>query len=146
MLNYTIRTELSQDGEYTYSFLKGDGIFQEIKIGNLESSIINKLQEYLSKVYGRMVDLEEDVVEIAKEKVLLKDKLSRRNMQIKELKEYKKSVSSTIGGREYELEKLCIETLEAIRLMKESDLNKHCNGVDILYQIVLPKLQNIINL
>jgi hypothetical protein len=69
---YKIRVETSQDGEYTATFLK-DEKGRDNRIGNWEGVIILELQ----------------------------DKLSRRNMQIKDLKKEKENLQATLGEAVY---------------------------------------------
>ena len=46
-MKYIIKTEISQDGEYTSTFMK-DKEGRDIRIGNLEGDIISELQSKLS--------------------------------------------------------------------------------------------------
>ncbi len=44
----------------------------------------------------------------------------------------------------YELLEACTEADIAIRLMRNSDIEKHLHGIDMLYSIIQPKLQQAI--
>ena len=75
---YDLRTEISQNGEYTATFLK-DKEGRDLRIGNLEGEIIIELQDKLTELQSS-----KDLWEMAA--MQTKDKLHRRNMQIKDLK------------------------------------------------------------
>jgi len=57
---YKVRTEQSQDFEYTYTYLKEDDK-PEIKIGNYEGKIINELQDKLHRRNLQISDLKRQV-------------------------------------------------------------------------------------
>jgi hypothetical protein len=54
---YKIRTQISQDCEYTDSYLKEDGN-PEIKIGNYEAGIIRLLQYKITNLENKLKELE----------------------------------------------------------------------------------------
>src|SRR3990167_6202588 len=86
---YIIRTEISQEGTYTSTFLK-DKEGRDCRIGNWEGEIIAELQEKLSQAEKDYAECQEQHHDI----------IHRRNLQIADLKKklelaYEMGIKST---------------------------------------------------
>lgn len=68
---YMIRIGISQDGEYTSTFLK-DKEGRDIRIGNLEGEIITELQDKLHRRNVLVKDLRKQIEELTKRVDFLK--------------------------------------------------------------------------